>query len=147
MTYRLTYRIAAVLLLLFALGHQLGFRQVDPAWNAGDVVRAMQSTRFVTQGFTRTYWQFFSGFGFLVTALLLFSAVFAWSVGNLKADLARALAPVLVSFAVCYVAVAVLTWMNFFIAPGVFATLVAAMLAVGAYQATRVSSPSAPFPK
>src|SRR5579862_2979872 len=26
------YRVAAVLLLLFAIGHTLGFRQSDPAW-------------------------------------------------------------------------------------------------------------------
>ena len=30
----LFYRIAAVLLLLFAAGHTLGFRQSDPAWGA-----------------------------------------------------------------------------------------------------------------
>jgi hypothetical protein len=61
---RSLYRLAAVLLVLFAAGHQLGFRRVSPEWNADAVVRAMQTTSFTVQGFTRTYWHFFSGVGF-----------------------------------------------------------------------------------
>ena len=67
----------AVVLLLFAAGHQLGFRNVDPRWNADTTVAAMRNVRFPIQGFQRTYWEFFSGFGFFVTTLLLFSAYFA----------------------------------------------------------------------
>jgi len=45
------YRIAAVLLVLFAIGHTLGFRQDVPEWGATSVIRAMQATRFDAQGF------------------------------------------------------------------------------------------------
>ncbi|HZW93259.1 MAG TPA: hypothetical protein VFF64_09935 [Candidatus Eremiobacteraceae bacterium] len=57
------YRIAAVLLLLFAAGHTFGFRQNNPEWRADAVLGLMRSVHFDAQGFTRTYWDFFSAFG------------------------------------------------------------------------------------
>jgi len=126
------YRVAAGLLVLFAAGHQLGFRKVDPSWNADVVASAMQATHFTVQGFTRAYWDFFSGFGFFVTAFLLFSAVLAWELGGLSADVLRALSRVRWALAICYAAIAILTWSYFFIAPGAFATLVAVCLIAGA---------------
>ena len=53
------YRIAAVLLLLFALGHTLGFRQSDPKWGVDALLGSMRSIRFDVQGFRRTYWDLF----------------------------------------------------------------------------------------
>src|SRR5262245_10424899 len=126
------YRLAAVLLLLFAAGHQFGFRQVDPRWNAAAVVEAMRTTRFPVQGFDRSYWDFFSGFGFFVTVVLVYSAAFAWQVAGLASDSRRALQPVLWLFALSYCVIGALTWTHFFAAPGIFATLVAASLVVGA---------------
>lgn len=35
------YRIAAVLLLLFAVGHTLGFRQSDPTWGVDALLGSM----------------------------------------------------------------------------------------------------------
>lgn len=126
------YRVSAVVLLLFAAGHQLGFRRVDPQWNADTAAAAMRNVRFPVQGFQRSYWEFFSGFGFFVTVLLLFSAYFAWYVGGLSPDGRRTLASVLWAFAITYVVIAVLTWRYFFLAPGILATIVALLLVVAA---------------
>jgi hypothetical protein len=60
----LLYRIASVLLLLFAIGHTLGFRQTNPAWGVASLIDSMRSIHFDAQGFSRTYWDFFSAFGF-----------------------------------------------------------------------------------
>jgi hypothetical protein len=72
------YRVASVLLLLFAVAHSLGFRQVDPTWNADGTVTAMKAT-FQAQGQTRSYWDFFSGLGFFCTVLEIFCAILAGS--------------------------------------------------------------------
>ena len=72
------YRAAAVLLVLFSVGHTLGFRQSDPTWGVDPVLASMQSTHFTIQGFTRTYWDFFTGAGLTVGVLYLFAAVLAW---------------------------------------------------------------------
>src|SRR5246127_4345318 len=57
------YRIASVLLLLFAAGHTFGFRQNIPEWGTDAVLALMRSVHFGAQGFTRTYWDFFSALG------------------------------------------------------------------------------------
>lgn len=122
------YRVAAVLLVLFAAGHQMGFRGVDPAWKAEELVRGMRETPLLVEGFTRSYWGFFSGFGFFTTVFMLFSAALAWQMASVPADVRRALSPARWAFAACYVAIAMLTWTYFFVTPGVFATLIAIAL-------------------
>src|SRR2546430_9143663 len=77
------YRIAAVLLLLFAVGHTLGFRQSDPKWGVDALLGSMRSIHFDVQGFNRTYWDLFVAVGFSVRTLYLFAALFAWQVGGL----------------------------------------------------------------
>jgi hypothetical protein len=79
MSASLLYRISSALLVLFALGHTIGFRRVDPRWNADGVVDGMRSVRFHVQGFDRSYWDFFSGFGFFVSVFLVFAAILASS--------------------------------------------------------------------
>jgi len=137
----LLYRIAAVLLVLFAAGHQVGFRRVDPAWNAAAVVHAMQSARFAVQGYERTYWDFFSGFGFFVTVLLLFSAVLAWEFGRMPEETLRELGRARWAFALAYVTIAIITWLHFFLAPDLFATVIAIGLIAAAAAGKRTSRP------
>lgn len=126
------YRIAAVLLVLFAAGHQMGFRGVDTAWKAEELVRAMRETPLLVEGFTRSYWGFFSGFGFFTTAFMLFSAMLAWQLAKAAPGVRRSLQASRWAFAVCYVAIATFTWMYFFVTPGVFATLIAIALTLAA---------------
>jgi hypothetical protein len=132
MTPSVLYRLAAALLVLFALGHQFGFRSVDPTWNANAVVSSMQAVSFPVQGFTRTYWDFFSGFGFMVTLFFLFSAVLSWELARLPADTRTTLARSRWVFALSYVVVAIVSWVYFFVVPGAFATIIAASLIMGA---------------
>ena len=80
------YRISAALLVLFAGGHTIGFRRVDPRWGIDAVVSGMQTIRFDVQGLSRTYWGFYVGFGLFITVLLLFAAVLAWQLSRLPAE-------------------------------------------------------------
>ena len=54
----LFYRIAAVVMILFAAGHTIGFRKVDPRWGADGVVSSMRTVQFAVNGMPRTYWDF-----------------------------------------------------------------------------------------
>jgi len=132
------YRASAVLLAFFAVGHQLGFRQVDPAWGVDAVVRGMQTVRFPVQGFQRTYWDLFSGFGFFATAFLLFSALLAFDLSRQPGDVLARLTFARWAFAACYVVVAALMFTNFFAAPMVFASLIAISLVAAASITTGV---------
>ena len=79
------YRIAAVLLLLFAVGHTLGFRQSDPQWGVDALLASMRSIHFDVQGFNRTYWDLFEAAGFSVGVFYRFAAILAWQLGGLPA--------------------------------------------------------------
>src|SRR5690349_3404635 len=81
----LLYRIASILLILFAVGHTLGFRQVDPKWGIGSLIQSMRSIHFNANGSERTYWDFFVGFGLFVTALMVLASLIAWQLGSLPA--------------------------------------------------------------
>lgn len=121
----LLYRISSGLLVLFALGHTIGFRRVDPRWNVDGVVNGMRSVSFDVQGLHRSYWDFFSGFGLFVSVFLVFAAILAWQFGSMSRERLSAIPIQRWSFAICFVFIAVLTWRYFFAAPGVFSTLVA----------------------
>jgi len=133
MSTALLYRVASGLLLVYAGAHQVGFRQIDPGWNADATVTAMKAT-FQVQGQTRSYWDFFSAFGFFFTALLLFCAVLAWQLGALSRDALSALKVARWAFAACFVALTIMTWRYVFPAPTTFAALVALALVLAAWQ-------------
>lgn len=137
MSPALLYRIASVLLVLFGLGHQLGFRRVDPRWGVDSTIETLKATRFNVQGMTRTYWDFFSGFGFFVTVLLFFAAILAFQLGGLSKETLRSLGVVTWSFALAFVVISVLTWRYFFIAPLIFSSLVAVCLLMAAWSSAR----------
>ena len=127
------YRVASGLLLLFAIGHTLGFQQSDPAWGAGAVLGSMQSSQFTVQGFTRTYWDFFLGAGFTVGVLYLFAAVLAWQLGGLPVATLASMRATTWSFAACFVAVTALSWRYLFWIPIVMSGVIAACLAAAAW--------------
>ncbi len=137
MSPSLLYRVASVLLVLFGLGHQLGFRRVDPRWGVDSAIGALKATQFQVQGMTRTYWDFFSGFGFFVTVLLFFSAILAFQLAGLSKESLRSLRVVTWAFALSFVVITLLTWRYFFIAPLVFSSLVALCLLMAAWSAAR----------
>ena len=133
----LLYRVAAGLLVLFAIGHTLGFRQVDSGWGADSVVGSMRTTRFDVQGFSRTYWDFFTGFGLFVTVFLLFSGILAWQLGGLTKDQSMLLSLVSWAFALCFAGITVLSWRYFFVIPVIFSGLITLCLALAAWLAGR----------
>jgi hypothetical protein len=120
-------------LVLYAAAHQFGFRHIDPQWNADATVTAMKAT-FQVQGQTRSYWDFFSAFGFFCTGFLLFSAILAWQLGALPADVLSRLKLVRWAFAACFVALTIVVWRYVFPAPTIFAALVALALVLAAWQ-------------
>jgi hypothetical protein len=127
------YRIAAVLLLLFAAGHTLGFRQNNPEWGADAVLGLMRSVHFDAQGFTRTYWDFFSAFGLFVSVFLLFAAVLAWLLGGLPAETLARVRSIAWALAICFVAITALSWRYVFTIPIVFSALITVCLTAAAW--------------
>jgi len=136
------YRIASLLLLLFAAGHTFGFRQNIPEWGADAVLGLMRSVNFDAQGFTRTYWDFFSAFGLFFSVFLLFAAVLAWLLGGFPAETLARVRSIAWALAICFVAVTALSCRYAFTTPIVFSTLITLCLTAAAWlSAKQVSMP------
>jgi hypothetical protein len=133
------YRISSVLLLLFAAAHTLGFRQTDPKWGVDSLIGSMRSVRFDAQGFSRTYWDFFVGFGLFVTVFLVFAAALAWQLGGLRAETLALMRGPAWALVICFAAVTILSWRYFFIAPFVFSIVITVCLAAAAWLSAKTS--------
>src|SRR3954467_5245389 len=133
------YRIASVLLVLFAVGHTLGFRQSDPSWGVDGLLGLMRSIHFDAQGFNRTYWDFFSAFGLLFSVFLLLVAVLAWLLGGLPADTLARVRSMGWALAICFVAVTGLNWRYTVTIPIVFSTLITVCLLAAAWLSPKPS--------
>jgi len=133
----LIYRIAAVLLLLFAVGHMFSFSQVDPRWGLDTMLGQMRSIRFSIAGTERTYWDFFIAGGLTVGILYLFSAVLAWQLGRLRAETLRELRLVTWTFPVAYAAIAVVSSFHLFPIPLAFSVAITVCLALGTWASRR----------
>jgi hypothetical protein len=136
------YRIAAVLLLLFAAGHTLGFRQSDPSWGVDALLSSMRSMHFDVQGFNRTYWDLFSAAGFSVGVFYLFAAILAWQLGGLPPATLALMRGTAWAFALCFAALTVVSWRFLFILPIAFSIVITLCLTAAAWLSTKqVSMP------
>jgi len=128
----LIYRIAAGLLLLFAVGHTLSFSLVDPSWGLDAMMRDMHSIRFAIGGTERTYWDLFLAAGQIVGIFYLFSAVLAWQLGSLTPETLREMRLVRWAFSLTYVAVTAVSMIHLFPIPIAFSAVIAFVLALAA---------------
>lgn len=124
----LLYKISSILLAFFGITHTFGLFLPQSDTGAQAVVESMRRVHFEKMGFTRSYWEFYLGFGILATIFLLFSAILAWQLGNLVKEEPKTARTIAWPFAVTQVAVALLCWTNFFYAPAITATLIAVCL-------------------
>jgi hypothetical protein len=131
------YRIASVLLLLFAAGHTVGFLQTDPKWGVDSLIIAMRSIHFDVYGSNRTYWDFYVGFGFTVSIFLVFSAVLAWQLGSLPAGNLASMRGTAWALVICFGALTILNLRYFFIIPMVFSIVILLCLSAAAWRSTK----------
>ena len=134
MNATLLYRIASVLLVLFAAGHTFGFMRFKPSAPDALAVRdAMNNVHFQVRGADFSYGGFYTGFGLTITVYLLFSAFLAWHLGGLARTHPEAVGTLGWVFAVVQIAMIVLSWLYFSIAPAVLSALVALCLVWAAW--------------
>jgi hypothetical protein len=134
----LLYRIASALLLLFAAAHTYGMAGPASEGAAREMVASiMRTVHFDVMGTKRTFWDFYFGFGMLLTAFLLFSAVLAWQLAALDKAVLEKFRPGAWALAVCHCAVAILCWVYFFLAPAIVATVTALCLVAAAALVSR----------
>ena len=130
------YRIAAVLLLLLDAGHTSGFPWSDPAWAVD--LGPMRSTHFYVLGFDRTYWDFYVGFGLIISVLLLLAVVLAWQLGGLPPESLALMRGTAWALALCFAAITVVSWTYLFILPIVFSIVITVCLTAAAWLSAKL---------
>lgn len=127
-------RVAAVVSLLFAIGHSLGGLE---AWSPGgenDALRMMKSFVVDPEGVRRTYYEFYLGFGWIISVYLVLQALVLWQVATLAKTNPRSVRSIVASFAIANVIGAVLSWWFIFAVPAIFYIVMAAGLSVAFYR-------------
>ncbi len=105
------YRIAAVLLVLFAIGHTFGFLHFKPPTPRAAAVRQeMSDVRFPVRGGSASFGDFYVGFGLSITAYLLFAAFLTWHLGGLARSIPRAIGALGWAFCALQVASTAVSW-------------------------------------
>src|SRR5262245_13041850 len=134
-------RIAAILTVLYFGGHTAGIPWT-PVRGPSEttVIEAMKLQSFEVQGFARTYWDFYFGFGVAISAFLLVQAVVLWQLASLARSEAARLRPILASFFVAFVFNAVVAWKYCFHVPAIFAAAIALCLGSAFFLANRAPS-------
>jgi len=126
MTATLLYRIAAVVLLLFALGHTLGFLTFKPRNPEGAAVFAsMNSVHLQVGNGKLTYGGFYRGFGLFCTLYLLFAAYLAWHLGGVAQSNPQAIGTLGWAFFILQLGSIAVSWIYFLPPPVVFSAIVA----------------------
>ena len=110
MTTVILLRTASVVSLLFTAGHSLGgLRQWSPM-GENEVLKAMTAVRFETMGVSRSYLDFFMGFGWSISVAMLMQTALLWQMASLaRVDVAK-VRPMIVVFALATLATGLISW-------------------------------------
>jgi hypothetical protein len=133
------YRIATILLLLFATGHAIGFLKFVPPTPEGKAVMDAMNNVPLQPGAAFTYGGFYRGFGFFLTVYLLFAAFLAWHLAELARKFPAAAGSLPWIFFLLQLASLALSW-RYFPAPPVVLSALTALCAGWAAFLTRSAS-------
>ena len=125
----LILRVAAVLTFIHAVLHTVGgvFGKPQPG-AAAAAVAAMQSNRFLVMGLTRSYAEFYRGLGLAVSVFLTAEAIVFWQLSSLAKTRPQRLRPILATFLIAYLVLAVNSYLYFFSPPVITEILIALSL-------------------
>ena len=130
------FRAASILLVVFSVMHTAGGMLAQASLGAASdtVFEAMKRVHFTFNGADCTWYGFWFGFGLTATIFLLLSAVLAWQLESVPAELwprVRVIAGALVAGQIANTALA---WKYFFAGPGIFGVLISLLLVAGMVQ-------------
>ena len=139
-------RITSVITLIFAIGHSQGGMESWSPMGDTEVLKAMKAFRFNAEGVTRTYFDFYLGFGLILSVYLFLQAVLLWQLAALAKSDALRLRPLLVSFFLASVVSAGLSWKFIFAVPAVSFVVIAVGLGLAFFAATGRRDAQPPVP-
>ena len=129
-------RIASVVFALYTAGHSFGAMIKDPGTGGPAkqaVLGAMRAYHENVMGSSRSYWDFYKGFGWLVSCALLLFAILCWQLSTLARTQPSIARPLTLTLFVISIPMTVLAYTNFFAAPAIFSTVATLLLGAAAF--------------
>lgn len=117
MTTTLLLRIASVISLLFTVGHSLGGLKKWSPMGDNEVLKAMTAVHFETMGANRSYLDFFMGFGWSLSVVMLMQSALLWQMASLASTNVAYVRPMIAVFALATVATGIIAWRFLFPVP------------------------------
>jgi hypothetical protein len=136
MTTTVLLRVAAVISLLFAAGHMLGGTRQWSPMGANQVLDAMTSVHFDVMGVSRSYLDFFMGFGWSLGVAMLLQSALLWQLAAFARTDASAIRPMLATFVLATLASTVIAWFFILPLPTIFSAVLLVVL-IAAYMTAR----------
>ena len=139
-------RITSLISLILAVGHSLGGADSWSPAGETEVLKAMRTFHFDTAGVSRSYLDFFLGFGFMLSVYILLQAVLLWQLATLAKTEAVRIRPLLISFLLASVVSAGISWKYIFAVPAVSFAVIAAGLGLALFAASSSKDAQPPVP-
>ena len=134
MTARRLLRIAAILSFLFFLGHSAGAPWTpSPGGQSDTIIGLMRSFHFEVVGSSRTYWDFYLGFGLQLSVFQLLESVVLWLLAGLAADSSARAWPFVLTLLVANALQLILVVRFFFLPPLVLSIALTLCLGLAAW--------------
>ncbi|MGH8456704.1 MAG: LIC_13387 family protein [Stenotrophobium sp.] len=123
-------RIAAIIGFVFGAGHSLG-GPWTPALGVAEtaLINSMKSLQFTVMGASRTYWDFYFGFGLIISIYLFAQAFVLWQVASIAKSSAQQVRPIMLTLLASYLVSGIVAFKFLFVVPEVMSIAIAACIA------------------
>lgn len=135
-------RIACGISLLFTVGHSMGGLKRWSPMGDNEVLRQMTAVRFDAMGASRSYLDFYMGFGWSISIAMVLQTILLWQLASLARTNARGVRPMIAGFALATVASGVIAWRFIFPLPALFSAALVIALVIAYVAASRAGIPA-----
>jgi hypothetical protein len=136
-TPTLLLRIAAAISLAFTAGHALGGLKKWSPTPDNAVLKAMTDVHFETMGVSRSYLDFYTGFGWSLSVFMLLQSILLWQMASVSRTNVETVRPMIAAFALATLASGAIAWRLIFPIPALFSGVLFVFLCAAYVDASR----------
>ena len=134
-------RIACGISLLFTVGHTMGGLKRWSPMGDNEVLRQMTAVRFDAMGASRSYLDFYMGFGWSISIAMVLQTMLLWQLASLARTNAPGVRPMIAVFALATVVSGVIAWRFIFPLPALFSAALVIALVIAYVAASHAGVP------